>query len=92
MGRRYALRDDPWDAVKGLLPGREDTVGLLREITGFLSRQRCIDIAQVFPGEICRNGLAIGRMCIGALAGGRKAVSWRRCLPIWPAMLTTSTP
>ena len=27
MGRRYALRDDQWDAIKGLLPGREDTVG-----------------------------------------------------------------
>ena len=27
MGRRYALRDDQWDAIEGLLPGREETVG-----------------------------------------------------------------
>lgn len=27
MGRRYALRDDQWDAIKGLLPGREESVG-----------------------------------------------------------------
>ena len=27
MGRRYALRDDQWDLIKGLLPGREETVG-----------------------------------------------------------------
>ena len=27
MGRRYALRDDQWDVIKGLLPGREETVG-----------------------------------------------------------------
>ena len=27
MGRRYALRNNQWDAIKGLLPGREDTVG-----------------------------------------------------------------
>ena len=27
MGRRYALRDDQWDKIKNLLPGREGTVG-----------------------------------------------------------------
>jgi transposase len=27
MGRRYALRDDQWDVIKGLLPRREETVG-----------------------------------------------------------------
>lgn len=26
--RRYALRDDQWDAIKNLLPGRIDTVGV----------------------------------------------------------------
>ena len=28
MSRRYALRDDQWDRIKNLLPGREDTVGV----------------------------------------------------------------
>ncbi len=28
MTRRYALRDDQWDRIKDLLPGREDTVGV----------------------------------------------------------------
>jgi hypothetical protein len=65
MRRRYALRDDQWDVIKGFLPGREETVGLLREIAGSLSRQCCIDTVPVFPGEIYRNGLAIGRMCMG---------------------------
>jgi hypothetical protein len=27
MVRRYALRDDQWDAIKDLLLGREGTVG-----------------------------------------------------------------
>ena len=27
MGRRYALRDDQWDKIKNLLPGRKGTVG-----------------------------------------------------------------
>jgi transposase len=26
--RRYALRDDQWERIKDLLPGREDTVGV----------------------------------------------------------------
>lgn len=28
MSRRYALRDDQWDRIKNMLPGREDTVGV----------------------------------------------------------------
>lgn len=28
MVRRYGLRDDQWEKIKGLLPGRENTVGV----------------------------------------------------------------
>ncbi len=28
MARRYALRDDQWERIKDLLPGREGTVGV----------------------------------------------------------------
>ncbi len=28
MVRRYGLRDDQWKRIEGLLPGREDTVGV----------------------------------------------------------------
>lgn len=28
MGRRYALRDDQWERIKALLPGREGHVGV----------------------------------------------------------------
>lgn len=28
MVRRYGLRDDQWDRIKDLLPGRDDTVGV----------------------------------------------------------------
>ena len=28
MSRRYALRDDQWERIKALLPGREGTVGV----------------------------------------------------------------
>jgi len=28
MTRRYGLRDDQWERIEGLLPGREDSVGV----------------------------------------------------------------
>lgn len=28
MSRRYALRDDQWERIKDMLPGREETVGV----------------------------------------------------------------
>jgi transposase len=28
MSRRYALRDDQWERIKDMLPGREDSVGV----------------------------------------------------------------
>ena len=28
MVRRYGLRDDQWAKIEGLLPGREETVGV----------------------------------------------------------------
>ena len=28
MTRRYAMRDDQWERIKNLLPGREETVGV----------------------------------------------------------------
>ena len=28
MIRRYALRDDQWERIKDLLPGRQDSVGV----------------------------------------------------------------
>lgn len=43
--RRYALRDDQWEQIKDLLPGREDTVGVTAKdnrlfVEAVLSRYR----------------------------------------------------
>ena len=39
--RRYALRDDQWDRVKDILPGREGTVGVTaRDNRLFVSNSR----------------------------------------------------
>jgi transposase len=48
MGRRYALRDDQWDVVKGLLPGRVETV-----------RATARDILFVVEAVLCRYHVGI---------------------------------
>jgi hypothetical protein len=67
MGRRYALRDDQWDVIKDLLPGRAETAAQLPGTTSFLSRQCCTDIALALPTGICQSGSAIGKTCIGGI-------------------------
>ncbi len=42
--RRYALRDDQWERIRDLLPGREGYVGGQLRITAYLSMLSCIDL------------------------------------------------
>ncbi len=56
--RRYALRDDQWQRIEHLLPGRVGTVGVTAKDNCLLSRQCSIVIALAFPGAICPNALA----------------------------------
>ena len=56
--RRYALRDDQWQRIEHLLPGRVGTVGVTAMIIASSSRQCSIVIAPAFPGAICPNALA----------------------------------
>ena len=59
MARRYALREDQWERIRELLPGREGHVGARREITGCLWKRSYTGIARGFPGGIYRPGLGI---------------------------------
>ncbi len=42
MTRRYALRDDQWERIKDLLPGRKGTVGVTAKDNHCLSKLCCI--------------------------------------------------
>ena len=54
--RRYGLRDDQWNCIKDLLPGRKESVG----VTANDNRLRsCIDIEQEYLGESYPIGLEI---------------------------------
>ena len=55
--RRYALRDDQWERIKDLLPGREGHVGVTAKNNRLFVE--AVLIAQAFPGGTCRNASAI---------------------------------
>lgn len=46
MTRRYALRDDQWERIKDLLPGREGYVG----VTAFIQSVVCRSGVVPLPG------------------------------------------
>ncbi len=59
MARRYALREDQWERIKDLLPGRAfPLLSHCRGTIGCSWKLCCIEIGQEFPGVTYRNGLA----------------------------------
>jgi hypothetical protein len=71
--RRYALRDDQWDRIKDILPGREGHVG------GTAADNRLFVEAVLFEpaslGAICPSVSATGRSSINASTDGPRAAS-----------------
>src|ERR1700691_2610329 len=101
--RRYALRDDQWDRIKDILPGRAGHVGVTAKdnlqamlaspprITGCSSRRYFTVIAQAYLGATCRNVLAIQSRFIRDFRAGRRAAHGRRSSKCWRPMRTTNT-
>ena len=89
--RRYALRDDQWDRIKDVLPGREGHVG------GAAADNRLFVEAVLFRfragirGAICLSALATGRSSISASPDGPRTSSSSGFSGFWPAITTTST-
>ena len=57
--RRYALRDDQWDKIKHVLPGREGHVGVTAKDNRLFVEAFSTVIEQVLRGGICRSVLVI---------------------------------
>ncbi len=98
--RRYALRDDQWEQIEGLLPGREGHVGATARdnrlfVEAVLYRYRAgipwTATAPAFPGATCPRASAPGRRCMPALGAGPKAASGSGSSGTWRARPTTST-
>jgi|GEM_PF-1675910 len=59
MTRRYALRDDQWERIKDLLPGRAfPLLSHCRRTIGCWWKLCCTNIGQEFPGVTYRNDWA----------------------------------
>lgn len=54
MVRRYGVRDDQWKKIEGLVPGREEAVGMTAKDTGCSWRLDC-PVPRI-RGGICRSG------------------------------------
>ena len=89
--RRYALRDDQWDRIKDLLPGREGSVGVTARTIGCSSRRCSTVIVLAFPGATCRSASGTGRTSTGASAAGPNPVSGSGSFSISRPMPTTNT-
>ena len=77
--RRYALRDDQWERIRDLLPGREGHVGVTARdnrlfVEAVLYRYR----AGVF-GEACRNAAGIRSRILRDYLAGQRAARGRGC-------------
>ena len=88
--RRYALRDDQWDRIKDILPGREGHVG------GTAADNRLFVEAVLFrfragiPWPLPER-FGDGRSSISASTDGPRAAFSRGFSGSWPAITTAST-
>ena len=90
--RRFGLRDDQWERIKDLLPGREGSVGVTAAdnrlfVEAVLYRYRTGMPWRDLP-ERFGNGTKVHS---AGSAAGRKSVSQPRCFSISPQMPTTNT-
>ena len=81
--RRFGLRDDQWERIKHLLPGREGSVGVTAADNRlFVERRCCTVIVPGCRGAICRSGSVTGQRSSCGSAVGPKAVCGSGCLSI----------
>jgi len=73
--RRYGLRDDQWDRIQNMLPGRPGTVGVTASDNRLFVEAVLYRYRAGIPGGICRSASVTGRTFIAASAAGRKLVS-----------------
>ena len=89
--QRFGLRDDQWERIKDLLPGREGHVG------GNAADNRLFVDAVLYryrtgvPGVICPHVLATGTSYTSASTDGRRAAFSIAFSSCWRATPTTNT-
>jgi transposase len=82
--RRYGLRDDQWDRLKNLLPGREGRVGGTAEDNRLFVEAVLYRFKTGCPWRDLPSVLAPGKRSTNGLAGGRRAGSSNTFSSCWP--------
>ena len=90
MMRRFGLRDDQWERIKDLLPGREGSVGVTASDNRLFVERCSTVIARGCHGAICRSGSVTVFRYTGGSAVGPKAVSGSECSNISQQTPTTN--
>ena len=94
--RRFGLRDDQWERIKDLLPGREGSVGVTAAdnrlfVEAVLYRYRTGMPWRDLPERFGQSGSATGPRSTCGSVVGLKAVSGSGCFSISPPTPTTNT-
>ncbi len=89
--RRYSLRDDQWERIKDLLPGREGYVGGTAVDNRLFVEAVLYRYRAGIPWRDLPARFGTGKTCTGVCAAGVKAASSNGYFVIWPLITTTNT-
>jgi hypothetical protein len=80
MMRRYAWRDDQWERIKDLLPGRKETVGVTAKDNRLFVEACCTATEPASRGETYPNDWGTSEWFIPGLVDGQSAGCGNQCL------------
>lgn len=92
MVRRYGLRDDQWERIEGLLPGREETVGVTAKDNRLFVEAVIYRYRAGIPWRDVPERFGDWNNTPVAIKDGRIAASGNRYSSIWPKTPTTNMP
>ena len=92
MVRRYGLRDDQWERIEGLLPGRADTVGVTAKDNRLFVEAVIYRYRAGIPWRDVPERFGTRTISPVAIKDGRIAASGNGCSSIWPRTPTTTMP
>ena len=92
MTKRYALRDDQWEQIKDLLPGRMGTVGVTAKDNRLFVEAVLYRYRSGIRGKTYQNALVILESYIPVLAVGLKQVCGRESLKCCHMTVIMNTP
>ena len=90
--RRYGLRDDQWDRIKDLLPGRDGHVGVTARDNRLFVEAVLYRYRAGIPWRDLRSDSAIRSRFTRGFPGGPRGASGNGSCSIWRRMPTTNTP